>query len=117
MAETNNTQQTYTLKKRALEDAFKSFHQLILSKVLDSNKSTATKNTETDIINKLVNSVVDLEKVNVGEGVLSLAVIAVREQLTMRDRINDLEYELYKTKREVNKIKDELGIKDDKPKK
>jgi hypothetical protein len=47
---------------------------------------------------------------------MSLAIIALREMLKSRDRINDLEYELLKTKRdltkEISSIKTELGIKD-----
>ncbi|MFA5024097.1 MAG: hypothetical protein WC523_04035 [Patescibacteria group bacterium] len=92
-----DTQNNYTKKKQDMEKAFREFHDIFSNKVLDKNKSVAVKNTEKAIVDRLVNSCVALENLNVGEGFMALAVISLREQLTMRDRLNELEYELCKT--------------------
>jgi len=106
-----NIQQDYAKKKQTFEEAFKEFHQLFLSKVLDKNKSTATKKTEQFAVEKLINASVALDNINVGEGVLALTIIAIREQLTIRDKVNELEFELCKSLREIQNLKNELGIK------
>ena len=90
--------------RQNLEKAFKEFHKLLNDKVLDANKSTAQHNTERMTIDNLYKSAVALENVNVSEGVMSLAIIAVREMLKMRDRVNELEYELLKLKRDMGKL-------------
>ena len=110
-------QQKYIKSKQEFEAAFKEFHkQVFTSKVLDSNKSTAVKNTETHAVDRLVNAAVALEMANVGEGLLALITVVLRELLTMRDRANDIDYELCKAVRDLNKLKSELGITDGKKK-
>jgi hypothetical protein len=98
-------QQNLIRKKQELAGAFKSYHELVSNKVLDKNKSPALKNTEKQVVDRLVKSAVALENINIGEGILSLASIAIREQLIVRDRVNELEYELLLLKREVDKLK------------
>ena len=110
-------QQDYMKKNKAFEEAFKNFHKdVFTSKVLDANKSAGVKNTETHLVDKLVNSAVSLDIANVGEGLLALITVVLRELLTVRDRANEIEYELYKAIRDINKIKSELGIVDGKKK-
>jgi len=107
-----DVQSDYAKKKKAFEEAFVEFHKIFQDKVLPQNKSVAVKKTEMSVVDKLVNSCVAIENFNVGEGVLALSVIALREQLTIRDRINELEYELCKA---LKKIEDLLntGKKDE----
>ena len=112
-----DVQSDYLKKKQAMEQAFVDFHSKVMqNKVLDKNKSAAVKNTETAVVDKLVNSCVALENVNVGEGILALAVIALRGQLTMRDRINELEYDLCKALKTIETLTN-AGKKADEPKK
>lgn len=109
--EYTDIQTEYNKRKTAFEEAFKDFHkQVFSSKVLDSNKSSAVKNTEMHLIDKMINSAIALDTVNSGEGLLALSTIAVRELLTMRDRVNELEYLLYKNIKEVTHINKELGL-------
>ncbi len=111
------TQQDYIRKKKAFEEAFRDFHkEVFMSKILNANKSAGVKNTETHLVDKLVNSAVSLDMANVGEGLLALITVVLRELLTVRDRSNEIEYELFKAIRDVKKIKSELGIPDDKKK-
>lgn len=97
--------------RKKLETCFKEFHELMTSKVLDANKTTAVKNTERKVVDDLLHAVVELENVNVGQGILSLLTISVREHLQTRDRINELEYELYKTKKDLKELSSKLDNK------
>lgn len=100
------TQQEYTQRKQELEVAFNNFHNIVKSKVLDKNKSPGLKKTEMFAINELVKAAQALENINVGEGLLALASIAVREHLIIRDRINELEYEICQALKEIKKLKE-----------
>jgi len=110
-----DVQNDYLKKKQAMEEAFVEFHKIFQNKVLDRNKSAAVKKTEMAVVDKLVNSCVAIENLNVGEGILAMSVIALREQLTIRDRINELEYELCKALKTIEDLNN-AGKKDE-PKK
>lgn len=92
------------------EKAFKEFHKLLGDKVLVENKSEAARRVEKHTVDEVVKACVNLDQLNVGEGVMALAVVALREHLKVRDRINELEYQLELSKREVKNLKKELGI-------
>lgn len=102
---TFDVQQDYTYKKKELELAFKEFHELVSNKVLSQNKSAGVKNTEKQTVDRLVKAAVALDNINVGEGILALATIAIREQLIVRDRVNTLEYEMLKLARDFEEFK------------
>jgi hypothetical protein len=103
-------QQEYTKKKEDLGKAFKEFHQLLNNKVLDKNKTPAVKNVEKQAVDTLIKTATSLDNINVGEGILALSSIAVRELLKARDRINELEYELCLMRRDFLKLQKELGV-------
>ena len=105
-----NVQQDYAQKKRDLEQAFKDFHDLVAKKVLESNKSPGEKRTELQIINSLVHAAQALDNINIGEGILAIASIAIREQLIVRDRVNELEYEICLARKDIQKLKEKLGV-------
>lgn len=111
---TYDKQIDYNKKKAELEEAFKEFHKLVGNKVLEKNKSPAVKKTELEIINRLVRATQALDNVNVGEGILALASIAVREQLYVRDRVNELEYEICLMKKDMANLQKRLAPKNDK---
>ena len=92
------------------EQSFKSFHELLGNKVLSTNKTKAENKQEKYIVDQVVKSCVSLDRINIGEGVMALSVVALREHLKIRDRVNELEYELELVKREVKNLKKELGI-------
>lgn len=108
-----DVQQDYTRKKQDLEVAFKEFHDLVRSKTLDKNKSPALKKTEMNAINNLVKASQALDNVNVGEGILALASIAVREHLIIRDRVNELEYEIVQALKEIKELKKQMKGRSD----
>jgi hypothetical protein len=118
MPHPQDVQQDYARAKQELEIAFKDFHQKhFSSKVLEENKSPATKKTEQAAIDRLVKSAVALESLNVGEGILALVIIIMRQQLSTRDRVNHLEFELCKAIRDIQNLKKDLGVDDGQPKK
>lgn len=106
----SKTQQEYLRKKEELGKSFKEFHQLLKNKVLDKNKTPAVKNTEKQITDMLVKAAAALDNINIGEGVLTLSSIAIRELLQSRDRINELEYELCLLRRDFLNLQKELGV-------
>jgi len=91
--------------RQQLEVAFKDFHLLLGDKVLDANKSDGAKKTEELKVNNLYKAAVALDNINYGEGVMSLAIIAMREMLKVRDKVNELEYTLYLTRKEIAESK------------
>ena len=107
---THDVHSEYMKKKTDLELAFKEFHQLLQDKVLEKNKSPAVKNTELDIVDKLVRATQALDQINVGAGVLALASIAMKEHLMVRDRVNELEYQLLLTKKELKELAKKMGM-------
>lgn len=111
---TTDIQNDYMLRKQKFEKAFAEFHQKVFqSKVLDSNKSSAVKNTELQLLDTLINSSIALNAINDGEGLLGLITICIRELLQTKDRVNELEYMLLNSVKSVKKLQTELGIKDD----
>jgi len=96
--------------------AFKEFAKIIKDKILDTNKTAAQKNTEKQVVDDLYKTAVSLEQQNMTEGVFAVAMIALRTHLMTRDRVNELEYELYLTKKEIKLLKQKMGIKDDETK-
>ena len=91
------------------EKSFKEFHALLNDKTLKINKSTAEKNVEKYTVDKVIKSCVTLDKLNVGEGIMAMVVVALREHLKARDRSNELEYEIEEVKKELKKLKKSLG--------
>ena len=98
-----------TKARKNLEEAFVEFNKLVGDKVLDKNKSDAYKNTEKQTVDKLYKSAVEVEMNNMGEGVMSMGLINLRMALKARDRVNELEYVLYSTIKELKELKTKLG--------
>jgi len=107
-------QQDLVRKKHALEVAFKEFHELVSVKVLKENKSPQIKDAEKQVVGRLIQAAIELEQVNVGEGIISLVSVAIREHLAARDRINEIEYKLYKLMRDVKQMQKDGGKNDSK---
>ena len=108
-----DVQGEYQKCKAEMEKAFVEYHKMFSSKVLDQNKSAAVKKTEVAVVERLLATCKALEQYDAGEGLMALATISLREELKLRDRINELEYELLKAVRDMNK----LTGKTDEPKK
>src|SRR5574337_404675 len=99
-----------------LEVAVKEFLKILDDKVLEKNKSPAHKNIEKAAADDMVKAVMGLEQENVGEGILALGVTTLRTNLKLRDRLNEMEYLLLTTIKDLKTAEKQLGTKDDKPK-
>jgi len=91
--------------------AFLEFHKILFDKKLDQNKSNLEKDKERKIADSLFNSAVELDQINSGEGTMIVGSIALRELLKMRDRINEVEYKLLLTRKDLLDLQKDLGIK------
>lgn len=97
-----------------LELAVKDFLKVLDDKVLERNKSAAHKNTEKVAADNLFKAVVGLEHENVGEGMLAMGITTLRTNMKIRDRVNELEFLLYSTIKDLKAVEKQLGMKDDK---
>jgi hypothetical protein len=96
--------------RASFENAFKDFHGVLGDKILRANKSQAALNLEKHVVGEVVKACTYLNDLNFGEGVMALATVAIREHLKVRDRVNELEYELNLAQRDIKKLKKDLGI-------
>lgn len=88
-------------------EKFKKYYEEVLkSKVLESNMSEGAKRTQKAIIDDLVKACVELENLNVSEGLVALAVSNIRMTTKLKDRINYLEYQVELLKRDMKKLID-----------
>lgn len=94
--------------RQNFEMRFKEFHEALGNKHLDINKSQAEHKQEKFIIDGIVKACVGLEQLNVGEGVLALSAVALREHLKVRDRVNELEYKLDSFIKEATRLFGEI---------
>jgi len=99
--------------RQRFEEKFKVYHELLKDKKVEINKSPGDIQQEKFIMDELVKACVNLDQFNVGEGVLALASVALREHIKMRDRINELEYKMDVFMREVTRIVGKLERKAD----
>lgn len=100
--------------RQQFEAKFRDFHELLKIKHLEENKSQAQFKQEKFVVDELVKSCISLESMNIGEGVLALATVALREHLKIRDRVNELEYKLESFMKEVTRLFNELELKNKK---
>lgn len=105
-----DVEQTYSRAQKQIEIAFASFHSLLQDKTLPENKSEANKKNERYIVTTLTKAAAAMDMINVGDGVTAISIIALREHLQVRDRVNELELELTKTRLEITKLKKALGV-------
>lgn len=94
--------------RQQFEVKFRKFHELLKIKNLDKNKSQAQLKQEKFVIDELVKACIILESLNIGEGVLALSTVALREHLKVRDRVNEMEYKLESFMKEVTRLFGEL---------
>jgi hypothetical protein len=113
VAQTNPAQVQVQLEiaRKAVETAYIAYHNMLQSKVLNSNKSPQDKQQEQAISAGLFKSGQDLDQVNAGEGTVILTASALQELVVMRNRLNEIEYTALLTRKELNDLKTSLGEK------
>jgi hypothetical protein len=102
--------------REALIEAMKGFNRLMGHRVLPENKSIKESEEERAAVEALVNAAKAMEAISPGEGLLGMAILAVRQGLTLRDAGNHLAYELEQTRRDLRELRErlqaELGFSD-----
>src|SRR3990172_3770150 len=76
-----DVEQKYKIAKQALEKAFINFHSVLNDRVVEKQKSIASKKNEQYAVSELAKTAVALDQINVGEGVTAMSIIAIREHL------------------------------------
>jgi hypothetical protein len=113
--------------KEDLMNAMRAFNRLLNNSTLPENRSNKEKEQEQVIINQLVQSALEIEKFSLGEGIIGLCVLAIRQGLSLRDAGNSLAYRVHKleergeninteevqkeeAKQKIGKLAKQLGI-------
>jgi hypothetical protein len=105
----------------SLMDAMRSINKLMNERVLPENKSLREKEEETKAVTNLVDAAKLLENINPGEGLLGMAILAIRQGFSLRDagnqlasELRDLKFNLQDLIKQVNKLNDDIDKKIDK---
>lgn len=99
----SNIETELKIVRQKFEDCFHKFNSLLADKTLKINKSEAKVKNESHIADQLYRAAAELEMKNQTEGLFGLAIMFLRLQLKMRDRINELEYEFNEFKKQNKK--------------
>jgi len=75
-----------------LMEAIKEINRLMNVTVLPENKSVAEKDRDRAAVASLVSAVQDVEAISPGEGILAMAILTVRQGMSLRDAGNRLAY-------------------------
>ena len=87
------------------ERSIAEFKKLLDDKTHVENQTESYKKNVVSILNNLLVSANELDKVNPGEGIFSLIVLSLRSSLKLRDRCNHLENENRKLKIELKNVR------------
>lgn len=100
------------IARKNVEIAFRAWHEILMTKKLLTNKNERELNEERLASDALSKAAQELDVANPGEGAIILAGIAVREELKLRDRINEIDYNTCLLRKDFNELKEKLdGVK------
>lgn len=100
------------IARENFERKFKEYHKLLKSKIVPENQTQAKKKFEKHTIDELVKACLKIEDLNYGEGLVGMCVVALREHLMVRNRVNTLEYKLEESLKQIKQLKRELGVEE-----
>lgn len=83
-------------KETKAESAVKSYNSLMEDKTHKDNQTDAYEKNVRYILNSLLEGADELESANPGEGIYTLIMLALRNNIRLKDKIVDLEYRLKK---------------------
>lgn len=92
--------------KEKLIEAIKGINRLMNYQVLPENRSMKDDEEERSIVSNLVSAAIAMEALSPGEGLLGMAVLAVRQGLSLRDAGNRLAYEIDQLRRELKTLRE-----------
>jgi len=96
--------------KNALIDTMRDFSKLLSDSKLLENRSEKEKQEETTIINKLISAVQEVERLEPGEGTMSLCVFSTRLSLLLRNVNNKLSHKSFLLEKRVEQLEKAIGV-------
>ena len=96
--------------KLKLVESMRRYSKLLDNSVLQENKSEKEKQEESYVINELVRAAQTTEKLEPGEGLMSLCVFSIRLSLLLRDANNKLSYDNYLLENRVKQLEKTVGV-------
>lgn len=96
--------------KQTLIESMRGFSRLLNDAKLAENRSEREKQEETLIINELIRSVQAVERLEPGEGMMSLCVFATRLSLSLRNLNNKLSHKNHLLEQRVSQLEKAAGI-------
>lgn len=85
------------------------YRGLLKDTTLERNKTQAQRDFQTRVLQDLNKHAGDLEQINVGEGIFSLAFIALHSLLLQHDEINSLKFQNYMLHKQIKSLESKLG--------
>ncbi len=83
-------------KETKAESAVKSYNSLMEDKTHKDNQTEAYERNVRHILNSLLEGADELEGSNPGEGIYTLIMLALRNNIRLKDKVVDLEYRIKK---------------------
>lgn len=96
--------------KKNLIESMRGFSRLLNDSKLPENRSEREKQEETLIINELIRSAQTVERLEPGEGMMSLCVFATRLSLSLRNAGNKLAHKNHLLERRIEQLEKEAGV-------
>ncbi len=90
--------------KENLLNSMKEFSLILRDSKLPENRTMEEKRHEQNVVLNLMGSAGAVEKLSLNEGVLGVAVFAVRQALALRDAGNRLAYQVYQLEQRIAKL-------------
>jgi len=90
--------------KEGLLVGMKEFSALLKDSKLPENRSLEDKRNEQNVVLNQMHAAGEVEKLSPQEGVLGVAIFAVRQALSLRDAGNRLAYEIYQLAQRIEKL-------------
>jgi hypothetical protein len=98
------------LAKQELIEAMRGFSRLLGDYTLSENKTERDKQEETLIVNELIRSSQAVERLERGEGVMSLCVFATRLSLSLRNINNKNLYKMSLLEKRISQLEKAAGV-------
>jgi hypothetical protein len=94
--------------KQGLLDAMRDFNRLLGNRTLKENRTIKDNELEQSVVVNLAQSAKMVEQLDLGEGILGLCILSLRQALTLRDAGNGLAYEIQKIKEKITNIENKI---------
>lgn len=91
-------------RKETLMDAMRAFNRLLSIRVLPENKTISDKENEQEVVTRVTQAAMSVDELSVGEGLLAMCVLSLRQSLQLRDAGNSLAHSLRELEERVRSL-------------